>query len=365
MSDEIWVGLDVGLTTTAACIVDAVGSPIREESLPTSAAGIDTLLDAVGRERVRAIGLEAGSTSIYLARRLVRLGYDVAVFECRQVATYLGLRQNKTDRNDARCIAEVARTGRGFVSEVRLKTMEAQRIRSMLTMRDQFVRMRVAGEASVGSLLQLYGGKMKSSNSAIGLRRQVGAELTRLRDEEGIDLGADVEAMVEMCERMRVHVQGLDRAITAMAKEHPVCRRFLQIPGVGALTALSFYSAVDDPFRFKRSDDVGAYLGLVPRVRQSGGSRSYSRISKMGNTLTRYHLVAAAGVHLRATSADTALKLWGTKVRERRGWGKARAAVARKLAVLMLTMWKQGSDFDPDFPSAAAGSAEPPALLAS
>jgi transposase len=307
------------------------------------------------RGNIVAVGMEAGGTSIHLARSLTRMKYPAVVFECRQISAYLGMRGNKTDRNDARCIAEVTRTGRGVVSEVVIKSTECQRIRSLLTLRQQFIRMRVAGEAGIGSLFRLHGGKLKRSYTAGALRREVREEVARLKKHEKIDLREDVEPMLALCERMRGQVELMDRQILETAKGIEACRRFMDIPGVGALTALSFYSAIGDPHRFKRNEDVGAYLGLVPRVRQSGNSVARYRISKMGSTLTRWHLSVAASVHLRANSGDTRLKAWGGELQERRGRGRARAAVARKLAVVMLAIWKSGESYDPFFSA-------PPAL---
>lgn len=357
MSKRLWVGLDVGADTMSVCIVNDNGTPRCEEVLPTSAAALDALLRPMRRSNVAAIGVEAGSSSIHLARCLARLKYPVAVFECRQVSVYLGIRGNKTDKNDARCIAEVTRTGRGVVSEVTIKSPECQRIRSMLTIRQQFVRMRVAGEAGIRSLFRMYGGKLKSCRTAAALRREVRAEMTRLKKCEKVDLREDVEPMLAVCDAMRSHVEMLDLKIADIAGTIEPCRLFMGIPGVGALTALSFYSAIGDPHRFHRNNDVGAYLGLVPRIRQSGATTARLRISKMGSTLTRCHLTSAAGVHLRKNSKETRLKVWGSGLQERRGRGKARAAVARKLSVVMLSMWKTGKSYDPEFQPATAAPA--------
>lgn len=106
------------------------------------------------------------------------------------------------------------------------------------------------------------------------------------------------------------YIVDLDRRLAQRAKEDPVCQRFLEIPGVGPITALAFYSAVDDPYRFRRSTDIGAYFGLVPRVRQSGQRLTRTRITKSGDRLTRTYLTSAAQHHLR--TADSSLTRWGT-----------------------------------------------------
>lgn len=347
MSKRLWVGLDVGVHTTSICILNASGDPVLEQNVPTSVTNLDAILRPLRRGNIDVVGMEAGATSTHLARGLERLRYSVALFECRQAAAYLGIRQNKTDRNDARSIAEVAMSGRGAVSEVAVKNLECQRIRSMLTQRQHFLRMRVGCEAAIGSLFHLYGGKMARSHSAVVLRRNTIAELTRLRREQKVDLREDVAPALAISESLRMYVEHLDRSLSETAENIEVCRRFMEIPGVGPMTALSFYSAVGNPERFDKNIDVGPYLGLVPRVRQSGMTVARTRISKMGNTMTRQYLTSAAMSLLRASTKETRLKAWGLELRERRGRGRARTAVARKLAIVMLTMWKRGTTFDP------------------
>jgi transposase len=177
MSKKIWIGVDVGADTMSVCAINDAGNPVFEMHLPTSAAALDAALKPIRRSNIDVIGVEAGSSSIHLARGLLRLKYPVVVFECRQVSAYLGLRGNKTDKNDARCIAEVARSGRETVSHVAIKSPECQNIRSMLTMRQQFVRMRIAGEAGMRSLFRLNGGKLVSCRTAADLRKEVSLEL--------------------------------------------------------------------------------------------------------------------------------------------------------------------------------------------
>jgi hypothetical protein len=129
----------------------------------------------------------------------------------------------------------------------------------------------------------------------------------------------------------------------------------LKIPGIGPICALSFYCAIGDPLRFRRSADVGAYLGLVPKIRQTGETTTKLRISKMGDAMTRGYLTTAALSHLRY--GDTALSLWGTSLGERIGKRRAVTAVARKLAVTMIAMWKHNDSYDPGcgLPRGAAG----------
>lgn len=341
---HFWVGLDVGVDTTACCVIDDDGGVKLEERLPTSAAALKGILKPI-RRKVSLIAIEAGSTSIHLARSLLRLGFSVSVFDTRQVSKYLKIRQNKTDRNDARGLAEIARTGRLVVSEVYVKDPEIQHLRSILVMRQSLLRMRIGAEGAIRSLIRLNGGRLKSANSAASLRRIVDGEVSRLRRSENVDLSQEIEPILKLSESLRLCLERSDRTLTATARQNSLCRQFMAIPGVGPICALSFYTAIGEPSRFRRNADVGAYLGMTPRVRQSGQTVARLRISKMGSRMTRTHLVTAAGIHLRW--AESAMRDWGVALRKRAGAGCARVAVARKLAVTMLAIWKSGRPYEP------------------
>lgn len=346
---RLWIGLDVGADTMACCVVDDDGKVVAEHSLPTCASALKAVLKPV-RRRVNLIALETGSAGTHLARSLIQLGFPVSQFDARQTSKFLGISQNKTDKNDARGLAEIARIGHGVVSPVRLKSIENQKLRSLLVTRQKLVRLRIAIESMIRSLFRLNGGRLKRPTSASTLRRNVTQELSRLRKAEKIDLRGDIEPMLEMGQSMRAYLEHLDNRLSSIAELNPVCQQFMKIPGIGPICALSFYSAIDEPFRFCRNADVGAYLGLTPRIRQSGQSSSRLRISRMGNRMTRAHLVFSAGNYLRCE--NSAISSWGLALRERVGPGRARVAVARKLAVLMLAIWKSGREYEP-YPAAS------------
>ena len=346
---SLWVGLDVGADEMAVCGTDDQGTVLFEHTIASKAAALHALLKAQKR-RIKVISLESGSFGIALSRSLRKLRYPVVMFEARQASKFLAIRKNKTDRNDARGLADIARLGRDSVSEVRIKTPECQRLRSTLVTRQKLIQLRIAAEGTMRSLFRLNGGKLNSSSSAAALRRNVSEEVRRLRRSEKIDLRDDIEPLLALSTATRAYVETLDEKLCKRAEEDPICRRFLEIPGVGPITALSFRCAVDDPCRFRRNSDVGAYLGLVPMVRQSGQSVASVRISKMGDTMTRVYLTTAAQHHLK--HANSALASWGASLSERMRKRGVQVAVARKLAVTMLAMWKSGACYDPFYGAA-------------
>lgn len=341
---SLWIGLDVGENEMAVCETDDQGNVTFESLLPVDVTALHTLLRPRKR-RIRLIGLEAGSCGTALSRSLRKLGYPVAIFEARQASRFLAIRQNKTDKNDARGLADIARLGRDSVSEVRLKTPECQRLRSTLVTRQRLIQLRLALEGTIRSLFRLNGGKLRRAYSVVTLRRYTSEEIRRLRKADRIDLSEDIEPLLELCVAIRGYIDALDERLTKKAEGDPVCRRFLEIPGVGPITALCFYSAIEDPGRFRRNADVGAFLGLVPMVRQSGQSIARYRISKRGDAMTRKCLITAAQQHLRY--GKSALTAWGENLGERLRRGGVKVAIARKLAITMLAIWKSGDRYQP------------------
>lgn len=333
----LWIGIDAGADEVSLCATDDQGAVVYQTACVTKAKAVHEILKH-DKRRIKLIGLESGSFAIPLTRSLRQLGYPVAVFEARQASKFLAIRRNKTDRNDARGLADLSRIGRQSVSEVRVKSPECQRLRSTLIMRQKLVQLRVTMEGALRSLVRLNGGKLKRSSTLTGFKQNVHAEIKRLRTIEKIDLREDAEPLIALSCAARGYEALLDERLLEAAEDNLACKRFMEIPGVGLLTALSFYSSIEDPHRFRRNEDVGAFLGLVPSVRQSGQTASRRRISKAGDKLTRTLLSIAAQHHVQ--SANTAISSWGKRLSERLKPRGVHTAVARKLAVTMLAIWK-------------------------
>ncbi len=343
---EKWIGLDVGVDELIACAIDDAGHIIATGKMATCPDQVSRFINDNNLIGGR-IGLEAGSTTAALTRHLRRQGHLVHVFDTRQASKFLKIRRNKTDANDARGLADIVRFGRGVVGEVHVKSAEMQQIRSRLALRQRLVRHRMAGESAINSTFRLNRGKLKRSFSARGLGENIVKELERIRLSEGIDLAPDIMPVLAICQALRRHLETSDRQLQKFVEEHPICGRFLQIPGVGFITALSVYSAIEDPDRFKRSADIGPYFGLVPRVAQSGDSLRRFTITKMGNSMTRGHLMTAAHILMGNKRAENDLRDWALAIAERADKKRARVALARKLAIVMLSLWKTGQDFRP------------------
>lgn len=243
----------------------------------------------------------------------------------------------KTDRNDARAIAQAMRVG--WFTAVHIKTTESQELRLLLTNRKMLLTSRIALENEIRGTLKAFGFK-------------VGRVTPRTFEARVIDLTADrsrlqamVRPMLTARQALQLQYQALHALVLKAVRAHQVCRRLLGVPGVGAVTALVFATAIDDPARFVRSRDVGAHLGLTPRKYASGEIDRNGAISKSGDRLAREALFVAAHSLPTRVSRWSVLKSWGMAVAKRRGLRRATVAVARKLAVILHRMWSDSSEF--------------------
>jgi len=345
MTKHFWAGLDVGVETTAVCVISDAGELVHEASCPTALNSVHRELACLRRRRFARVGLEA-STGMNLARGLRTLGYQVDLYETRQLSKFLRIRRNKTDAGDASGIAEAGRLAASTVSKVHLKTLECQSLQSRLVIRRHLIKHRVAAVNLLARQLELYGGRIHRAKTK-QLRLEAESEIRKLFGKAATPLTRELRHLIDHCERLLDYQQMVDRELKGWAFDNEICRRFMEIPGVGPLCALTFYAVVGDPHRFRRSADIGSYFGLTPRVHQSGLTARLGRISKMGNRAARTVLVQASVAHMRFSSSDSGLRAWTERIEARRGRGKARVALARKLATIMLAIWRNGETYRP------------------
>jgi transposase len=294
---------------------------------------------------VRA-GLETGSLSNYLTRTLRDRGIPAVCLDARHAKAALKLQINKTDANDAHGLAQVTRTG--WYREVAIKSMDAQTLRLLLVTRAQLVSQRQAIANTLRGLLKTFGHVV---------RRGAGAPFaSRVREvsRDNAALAIIVEPMLAVWQSLREQITVLDRELLLRAKSDAAVRRLMTIPAVGVIAALAFTAVIDTPARFGNARAVGAYLGLTPRRYQSGEIDCAGHISKCGDPLARSYLFQSANAILTRKVKDSALRDWGRALAARIGLRRATVAVARKLAVIMHTLWHKDRDFDPQLAEAAA-----------
>ena len=333
---EHFAGIDVSLERSSVCVVDATGRIIREAKVASEPEALVGFFGQLGLPVVR-IGLEAGPLSQWLYAGLAKAGFEAVLLETRHVKAALSAMIVKTDRKDARGIAQLLRMG--WYRPVHRKSPPAQEVRALLVGRKLLQGKLVDVELSIRGLLRGFGlklGEVSKGRFAARVRELVAGQpmLERV-----------VEPMLRAREALRSEYLALHRAVLAVVREDAVCRRLMSVPGVGALVALTFASAVDDPARFRRSRAVGAHFGLTPKRYQSGETDVTGGISKAGDGMVRAALYEAAHAMLTRTGRFSTLKRWALEVAKRRGMKRAKVALARKLSALLHRLWVDGSEF--------------------
>lgn len=333
---EHFVGLDVSLEWTSVCVVDEVGQIVREAKVlsePDALVAFFAELDA----RVTRICLEAGPLSQWLHDGLAEAGLPVVCAETRQLKAVLSATVNKSDRNDARGIAQMLRVN--MIRPVHVKTVSSQEKRMLLTNRKFMLKQLCDAESHIRGTLRNFGLKVGQVSR--------GRFETRIRElvEDRAALTCLVQPMLRARAELLTAFNELHSMMLHQVRTDPVCRRLMTIPGVGPVTALTFRATVDVPARFGRSRSVGAHFGLTPRKWQSGEIDRMGRISKCGDAMMRTALYDAAHSMLTRTTRWSWLKVWAMQVAKRRGQERAKIALARRLGVIMHRMWMDGSEF--------------------
>ena len=329
--------LDVSLRTVSICIVDDEGTIQFEGKSPSDVEAIVGCLKRFNPD-IRSVGFEAGALTQYLTYGLQAAGYEVICLEARQVNAALSAMRNKTDKNDARGIAQILRTG--WYSRVHVKSMESHLIRALLSSRKAVLKKCVDLENEIRGLVRLLGirlpGPLKHGAFDTYVRDAIEAHTTLAR------------TLIPLLDARLVLYQTylqLDNQARALARDDGICQRLMTVPGVGPVTALTFKAGVDDPTRFKRSRTVAAHFGLTPRRYQSGEVDNPGRISKAGDPDVRSALYVAAHALVVRSAQWSSLKVWGRRLAKTKGHRRAVIAVARKLAVILHKMWIDGTDF--------------------
>src|SRR3712207_1611824 len=333
---ERFVGLDVSQRSTSVCILDGQGKRVWRGKCATDPAAIEEVIRARAGGPAR-VGLETGPLTPWLVHELRGRGFDVVCLDARQARAALALRPNKTDANDAEGLAQILRLG--WHRSVHVKSYAAHRLRAALDARMQLVNMATQLSNHVRGVLKVFGLVVE------GARGGVFADRVEALVADRPEVAAVVRPMLEAWRGLRRQVAAYDVALRAEARGRREIRLLMSVPGVGAITALAYASAVEDPARFGSPRTVGAHLGLTPRRHQSGEVDRSGAISRWGDGLVRTYLFEAATVLLGRVKRWSALRAWAVRLAQRSGGTKARVALARKLAVVLHAIWRSGEPF--------------------
>jgi len=334
-----YAGIDVSLESSSACEVEASGKIVREAKVASEPEALIGWCASLGLGLAR-IGLEAGPLSQWLYAAMKQAGLAVELLETRHVSDAFKAMPVKSDRNDARKIAQLMRLG--WFRPVHCKSIAIQKIRAMLTAR----------KLVQSKLLDL-------ENSLRGISRGFGLKVGKTtrtnfagRIEELVKRHPNLQTIGQALLRVRTvllaEFNGFEKRVRAMSRLHEKARLLMSTPAVGPIISLTFACATDDPSRFTSSKQVGPYLGLTPKKYQSGETDYTGRISKHGDASAREALYEAAHLMLtKPIKGCSELKSWAMRIARRAGTNKAKVALARKLAVIMLRMLKDNAPFNP------------------
>ena len=337
---EYYAGLDVSLKEISICVVDGDGKTIARGTCPADPEGVAGWFR--NRDlKPRRIVHESGMLSIWLQRGMIRLSLPATCIDARKAHKSLSARLNKSDATDAEGLAQLARTG--WFTPVHIRSEDADRLRSLVGARERLIRLRKDLEGHIRGVLKTFGIRMMGIGQ--GRQRQAFRDQLAAAGETDPVLRAIADGFIAAHATLCQAADDLDKAVRRKAKGHPVARRLMTIPGVGPVNALSFIALVDDPGRFSRTSDVGAFLGLTPKRHQSGEMDWSGRVSKCGDGAMRGLLFEAASSVIHQVKRFSRLKSWAVRLARRRGFRKAAVATARKIALLMLTLWKNGTDY--------------------
>jgi transposase len=334
-----YAGIDVSLECSSVCVVDANGKIVREAKVASEPAALLAWFASVGL-CVERIGLEAGPLSQWLYAELTQGGLALELLETRHVRDAFKAMPVKSDRNDARGIAQLMRLG--WFRPVHCKSMEAQEVRAVLRARKLVQTKLLDVENSLRGILRGFGLKVGKTTA----RAFAG------RVEELVAGHPSLEAIGTALLAVRAvllrELNAFEKRVRAMARANAKARLLMSTPGVGPIVALTYAAAIDDPARFRSSKQAGAHFGLTPRRYQSGETDRSGRISKIGDAGVREALYQAAHVMLTKPLTGCAeLKSWAMRIARRAGMSKAKVALARKLAVILHRMLVDNARFNP------------------
>jgi transposase len=335
---DYYAGIDVSLECSSVCVVDGSGKIIREGKVTSEPDALIEWLRSPDYELSR-IGLEAGPLSQWLFAAMREAGLAVELLETRHVRKAFEAMPVKSDRNDARGIAQLMRLG--WFRPVHCKSMGAQETRALLTAR-KLVQSKLRDvENSLRGILRGFGLKV-GKTTELGFAGRI----------EGLVAGHPhlemiANALLAVHAVLRNEFKAFEKQLRKIARSNTQVRLLMSTPAVGPIVALTYASAIDDPARFKSSKRVGAHFGLTPKRYQSGETDYTGRISKIGDGSVRTVLYEAAHIMLtKPLKGCSKLKSWAMRIARRAGMSKAKVALARRLAVIMHRMLVDGTVFN-------------------
>lgn len=335
-----YIGLDVSLKTTSVCIMDQSGKILRQMVVATDPKEIAKSISMQGLP-IEKVALECGGTSHWLTKELKKLDLPVICIDARKMSAAISIRANKTDKNDAQEIANALRTG--YYKEVYQKQDHIMEKQTLLTVRRLIIEQRTQIINAIRGILKAQG--KLSCGSSQNEEKFIQA-VQDLLNELSKDIVLSINALINVYRTICLEIKKIDFQIEKITETDEDVQLLKTIPGVGAVTALTFKLEIDDPSRFKKSRSVGAYAGMTPKQYSSGETQKQGAISKTGSGELRTLLCQSALCMMYNTKSWSRLRLFGLKIKKKHGHKKAIVALGRKLAVVMHRMLVDRKPFE-------------------
>lgn len=337
---NLTIGLDLGDKVSRVCEIDAAGKVVWRGCVATTPGAIERHFG--GRPRCR-VAFEVGTHSPWVERLLKRLGHETVVSQSSKVYGH-AKRRHRNDSKDAEYLARQGRADPELLCPMEHRSEQAQEDLALLRARDQLVQARTKLINHVRGAVKPLGGRIGKC-AAEAFHKKAPHQLPEA-------LRAVLTPLVEVIADLTKRIRAMDKEVERMVEAHPEALHLQQPTGVGAITSIAFVRSIENPGRFKRSRDVGAYFGLVPKLDDSSDSSPQLHITKAGDPLVRRYLVSAARYILGPFGPECDLRRHGAAIAARGGKNakkRAAVAVARKLAVMLHRLWVSGATYDPDW----------------
>lgn len=328
-----YCGMDLSDKSSTIHIIGEDGTVLHRGTVLNDPDGIRQFFE--GQDKM-IVGFEACGISTQIALEIEQYGHEVKVLHPKSIEALT--KGKKTDKNDAKTIARILRGG--WYREVHRKSGDARLLRTLLGARAKLVEIQTRLANEIQGYMKHWGRPVGSSKKA-EFYENISNALERLPELKGI-----IGPLVKVLEEVRLQLKDLDKQIEDQAKESSDAKIAMTHPGVGPVVAMAYLATIDDVSRFKASRQVGAYVGLTARVYQSGETTVYGRITKEGDKLLRGYLLTAANALLTKSRKHCKLKAWGLKLSKKKGYSKAKVAVARRISVNLHRMLADQKSFD-------------------
>jgi transposase len=337
--DRLTVGVDLGDQWSNYCILGFGGETLAEGQFRTRQEEIGEFFRGLALSRVV---FEVGTHSAWVSEIIAGLGHEVLVANPRQMDGSKR-RRRKNDRIDAAKLARLGRMDPKSLYPIQHRSTEVREDLLVVRVRDSLVESRTKLISTVRGMVKTMGARLPGCSSVSFSRKSA--------DQIPHQVQETLQPLLRLIQTLSEEIKSYDQRIEKLASEKYTDTKLLrQVNGVGPVTSLAYVLTLETPQRFKRSRDVGPYLGLVPQQEDSGDSQPQLGISKAGDRMLRKLLVGSAHYILGPFGPDTDLRRFGMKLCQRGGKNakkRASVAVARKLAVLLHRLWSSGEVYEP------------------